>query len=229
MQSLVNTPAIPKLRSPARVLAAGVPLAVAAGLTLPVQARINGELGNRLQDPLLAGLFSFGRAALIMAVATLLLPSGRTAFVKLLSSTRQRSIPWYFHAAGLVGAYFILAQTSFVGSIGIAVYTVAVVTGQTVSGLAVDRIGLGPGGKRAITGLRALGALLTVGAVFWAVSPRLSGVPEPAAMLIPLALVALAGILMTFQHAVNGRIAAQAGSPIPGTLINYLSAAWRCR
>lgn len=27
---------------------------------------------------------------------------------------------------------------------------------------------------------------------------------------------------MTFQHAVNGRIAAQVRSPIPGTLINYV-------
>ncbi|WP_248758453.1 DMT family transporter [Pseudarthrobacter sp. SSS035] len=222
MRSAVSAGAVPQLRSAARVLAVGIPLAVTAGLTLPLQARINGELGQRLQDPLLAGLFSFGGAALIMAAATLVLPSGRAAFVKLLSGTREGSIPWYFHAAGVVGAYFIFAQTSFVAGVGIAIYTVAVVTGQTVSGLAVDRVGLGPGGKRAITALRVIGVLLTVGAVFWAVSPRLSGVPDPAAMLVPLALVVLAGILMTFQHAVNGKIAAQVRSPIPGTLINYV-------
>ncbi|WP_104139533.1 DMT family transporter [Arthrobacter sp. ZGTC131] len=222
MPSVVSAPTAPQLRSPARLLAAGIPLAVIAGLTLPLQARINGELGHRLQDSLLAGLFSFGGAALIMAAATLVLPSGRAAFVKLLSTTRQRTIPWYFHGAGIIGAYFIFAQTSFVAGVGIAIYTVAVVTGQTISGLAVDRLGLGPGGKRAITGLRVLAVLLTVGAVFWAVSPRLSGESEPITMLVPLALVALGGILMPFQHAVNGRIAAQVRSPIPGTLINYL-------
>lgn len=222
MASAVGTDAVPQPRSAARVLVIGIPLAVAAGLTLPLQARINGELGQRLQDPLLAGLFSFGGAALVMAAATLVIPSGRTAFVKLLADTRRRSIPWYFHAAGLIGAYFILAQTSFVASVGIAIYTVAVVTGQTVSGLAVDRIGLGPGGKRAITALRVLGVLLTVCAVFWAVSPRISGSPDPIAMLVPLALVVLAGVLMTFQHAVNGRIAAHVRSPIPGTLVNYV-------
>lgn len=221
MATAVGTDTRPQLRSAARVLVMGVPLAVAAGLTLPLQARINGELGHRLQDSLLAGLFSFGGAALVMAVATLVIPSGRTAFVKLLADTRRRSIPWYFHAAGLIGAYFIFAQTSFVASVGIAIYTVAVVTGQTVSGLAVDRIGLGPGGKRAVTALRVLGVILTVCAVFWAVSPRISGSGDPLAMLVPLAFVALAGVLMTFQHAVNGRIAAQIGSPIPGTLINY--------
>lgn len=221
MASTVGTAAVPQLKSPVRVLAMGIPLAVAAGLTLPIQARINGELGVRLHDPLLAGLFSFGGGALVMAVATLVIPSGRAAFVRLLADTRRRSIPWYFHAAGLIGAYFIFAQTSFVASIGMAVYTVAVVTGQTVSGLAVDRIGVGPGGKRAITALRVLGVLLTICAVFWAVSPRVSGAPNPTAMLLPLALVVLAGVLMTFQHAVNGRIAAQVRSPIPGTLINY--------
>lgn len=209
-------------KAPGRALITGVPLAVAAGLTLPLQARINGELGHRLQDPLLAGLFSFAGAALVMALATLVIPSGRTAFIKLISDTRQRKIPWYFHAAGLIGAYFIFAQTSFVSGIGIAIYTVAVVTGQTVSGLAVDRMGLGPGGKRAITALRVLGVILTVSAVFWAVSPRISGTPDPVALLIPLALIILAGVLMTFQHAVNGRIAAEVRSPIPGTLINYV-------
>lgn len=221
MATTVKTEAKPRRSSAARVLAMGIPLAVAAGLTLPLQARINGELAHQLQDPLLAGLFSFGGAALVMAVATLLIPSGRTAFVKLLSDTRTRTIPWYFHAAGLIGAYFVFAQASFVASVGIAIYTVAVVTGQTVSGLAVDRIGLGPGGKRAITALRVLGVLLTVCAVVWAVSPRISGSPDPVAMLVPLALTGLAGVLMTFQHAVNGRIAAQVHSPIPGTLVNY--------
>jgi len=201
---------------------AGVPLAIGAGLTLPLQARINGELGHQLQDPLLAGLFSFAGAALVMAIATMAMPSGRAAFVELASGTRRGTIPWYFCAAGVIGAYFIFAQTSFVPSVGLAVYTVAVVTGQTISGLAVDRIGLGPGGKRAITILRVLGVLLMVGAVFWAVSPRLAAVANPAAMLVPLALVALAGVLMSFQHAVNGRIAAQIRSPLPGTLTNYV-------
>lgn len=82
MASAVGAEAVPQLRSAARVLIIGIPLAVAAGLTLPLQARTNGELGQRLQDPLLAGLFSFGGAALVMAAATLIIPSGRTAFVR---------------------------------------------------------------------------------------------------------------------------------------------------
>ncbi|MGA7204467.1 MAG: DMT family transporter [Specibacter sp.] len=201
---------------------AGIPLAIAAGLTLPLQARINGELGHQLADPLLAGLFSFTGAALVMSIATLALPSGRAGFVELVAGTRRGTIPWYFCAAGLVGAYFIFAQTSFVPGVGLALYTVAVVTGQTISGLAVDRIGLGPAGKRAITLLRVLGGFLMVGAVFWAVSPRLAAVADPAGMLIPLALIALAGVLMSFQHAMNGRIAVQVRSPVPGTLMNYV-------
>lgn len=221
MAQTVESDVSPQARTAARLLVAGVQLAVASGLTLPLQARINGVLGHQLQDPLLAGLFSFGGAALIRGVATLLIPGGRSAFVKLLADTRRRTIPWCFHAAGLIGAYFILAQTSFVARVGIAIYTVAVVTGQTVSGLAVDRIGPGPGGKRAITAVRVLGVFLTGCAVFWAVSPRIAGSSDAVDMLVPLGLVVLAGVLMTFQHAVNGRIAAQVRSPIPGALINH--------
>jgi transporter family-2 protein len=108
-----------------------------------------------------------------------------------------------------------LAQTSFVTSVGIAIYTVAVVTGQTVSGFVVDRIGLGPGGKRAVTALRVLAVILTVGAVFWAVSPRISGSPDPVAMLIPLALVVLAGVLVTFSA--RGEQQNRRAGPVPDT------------
>ena len=50
----------------------------------------------------------------------------------------------------------------------------ATVTGQTLSGLLVDRMGIGPAGKRPITGIRVLGSVLTVAAVAWAVSPQFS-------------------------------------------------------
>ncbi len=61
------------------------------------------------------------------------------------------------------------------GLLGVALFTVATVTGQTLSGLLVDRMGIGPAGKRSITGIRVIGSILTVAAVAWAVSPRFSG------------------------------------------------------
>ena len=68
------------------------------------------------------------------------------------------------------------------GLLGVALFTVATVTGQTLSGLLVDRLGIGPAGKKSITGIRVLGSVLTIAAVAWAVSPRFGGAgPEPPA------------------------------------------------
>lgn len=149
-------------------------------------------------------------------MATALIPSGRSAFVKLPADPRKRAIPGYFHAAVLIGAYYILAQTSLVASVGIAIHTVAVVTGQTVSGLAVDRIGLGPGGKRAITAVRFLGVFLTVCAVFLAVSPRIAASSDAVDMLVLLGLVALAGVLMTFHTPSTAGVPRKSGRPYRG-------------
>jgi transporter family-2 protein len=71
-----------------------------------------------------------------------------------------------------IGALFVFAQSFTVALLGVALFTVAAVTGQTLSGLLVDRMGIGPGGSGAITGVRVLGSILTVAAVAWAVSPR---------------------------------------------------------
>ena len=54
-------------------------------------------------------------------------------------------------------------------SLGVAVFTVAVVAGQSSNSLIVDRMGLGPAGKQAITRSRVISAVLAVVAVTVAV------------------------------------------------------------
>jgi transporter family-2 protein len=199
----------------------GIPLAIVTGLTAPVQARINGELSIRLSDGLFAGIICFLVASFIMGVAVLATSRGRAGFRSLLRGTCQGAFPWYYHAAGVIAAYYVLGMTYFAVVTGLAIYTVAAVTGQTVSGLLVDCIGVGPGGKRRITPLRLIGVILTVVAVIYAVSARISGTHDALSLLAPVGLIVLAGILMTFQHAMNGSLAAHVGSPLPGTFVNY--------
>ena len=83
--------------------------------------------------------------------------------------------------AGGIGAFFVFAQSFTVGLLGIALFTVATVTGQTLSGLLVDRLGIGPAGKKSVTGIRVIGCILTIAAVSWAVSPRFAGAAAGAA------------------------------------------------
>jgi bacterial/archaeal transporter family-2 protein len=111
-----------------------------------------------------------------------------------------------------------------VGLLVFALFTVAAVTGQTLSGLLVDRLGIGPAGKKPVTGIRVVGSVLTVAAVAWAVSPRLGGAgSELLQLLVPVLLPVLAGFLMSFQQAMNGTATVHYGTPITATLVNFVS------
>lgn len=218
-------------------LAAGLPMAVAAGLAIPLQGRINGALGARLGDGIAAAVVSFSTGLMLMILVSLVLPRGRAGLASIVPAVRERKFPPYYILAGGIGALFVFAQSFTVGLLGVALFTVSTVTGQTVSGLLVDRLGLGPGGKKAVTGIRIIGCVLTIAAVAWAVSPRFGGAPgtaapgtggpagggDPAQLILPLLLPVLAGFLMSFQQAMNGTATMHYGTPIAATLVNFVA------
>jgi transporter family-2 protein len=205
--------------------AVAFPLALAAGLAIPVQGRINGALGTVLDDGIAAALISFGTGLVVMIVITLVLPSGRAGARRIIPSVRERRFPPYYVAAGMIGAFFVFGQSLTIGLIGVALFTVATVMGQSFSGLLVDRAGIGPGGRRSATPMRMIGVALTVLSVVWAVSPRFAAAGEVSAWLVPVLLPIAAGVLLSFQTAMNGAAAVAYGSPLPATLMNFVSGA----
>jgi transporter family-2 protein len=223
--------------SPRLPLLAGLPLAVGAGLAIPVQGRINGALGTRLDDGIAAAVVSFSTGLVVMVLISLLLPRGRAGLARILPAVRSRAFPRIYVLAGGIGALFVFAQSFTVGILGVALFTVATVTGQTVSGLLVDKLGIGPAGRKQVTAIRVIGCLLTIAAVAWAVSPRFAaagGTPGvaadggagpggPAALLVPLLLPVAAGFLMSFQQAMNGTATVHYGTPIAATLVNFIA------
>ena len=129
--------------------------------------------------------------------------------------------PWQL-LGGVAGASLVASQGITVGTIGVALFVVAVVAGQTSSGLAVDHAGLGPAGRRAVTGTRVLGAALTLAAVVVSVSGRLEGAGALTGAALLLALLPLlAGAATSWQQAVNGRVSA-AGGPMAAALVNFV-------
>ena len=134
--------------APRLPLIAGLPLAVAAGLFIPVQGRINGALGAVLADGIGAAVVSFTTGLVLMTIISLVLPKGRAGLARIVPAVRERRIPPYYVLAGCIGAFFVFAQSFTVGLLGVALFTVATVTGQTLSGLLVDRMGIGPAGKK---------------------------------------------------------------------------------
>lgn len=206
-------------------LAIGLPVAVATGLVIPLQGRINGALGARLNDGIAAAVVSFTTGLVLIAAISLATPKGRAGLRRIVPAVRDRSFPRFYVMAGGIGALFVFAQSFTIGLLGVALFTVAAVTGQTLSGLLVDRMGIGPGGKRSITGVRILGSVLTVAAVAWAVSPRFGGNTDIASLVLPVLLPLAAGFLMSFQQAMNGTATVHYGTPVAATLVNFIAGA----
>ncbi|CAA9217974.1 MAG: hypothetical protein AVDCRST_MAG83-382 [uncultured Arthrobacter sp.] len=203
----------------------GIPVALAAGTAIPVQGRINGALGARLDDGVAAALVSFGTGLVVMILISLVLPRGRAGFRAIGPSVRERRFPPLYLAAGAIGAFFVFSQSLTISLIGVALFSVAAVMGQSLSGLVVDRLGIGPAGKRSATPMRIIGVVLTVVSVIWAVSPRFGAAGEPSSWLIPVLLPVAAGILLSFQQAMNGTAAFHYGTPITATLVNFIAGA----
>jgi bacterial/archaeal transporter family-2 protein len=201
-----------------RAAAAG--LAAVAGLGVATQSRINGELGARLHDGVAAATISFGTGLVLLSVLLLAVPAGRRGLARVAGAVRAGGtggLRWWQCVGGACGAFLVIGQGTTVAALGVAVFTVATVAGQSVSSLAVDRLGAGPAGPQPLTAGRVLGAALAIAAVLIAVAGRL-GTPSALGLA---AIPALAGAGSAWQQAVNGRVRATAGSALTATFINF--------
>lgn len=204
-------------------------MAVVAGATMPVQGRLNAQFAAQSGEPVLASFASFTAGFLVILAVTVLTGRGRRTLARVPESLRSGAVrPWYF-VAGAAGSCVVLAQSGSIGVLGVAVFTVALVTGQLVGGILVDRLGLSPAGVRRLTPRRAAGAVLALAAVLLVVWPKIgdSGGPDPSGQhgpgwLLLAAIPLLIGVATSGQQVLNARQAAAYGSVLPATLINFL-------
>ncbi|HEX5741262.1 MAG TPA: DMT family transporter [Pilimelia sp.] len=204
----------------------GLTLAALSGVGSALQARVNGELAVRLGDGIAAALLSFGVGLALVGAATFSSPRGRAGLRRVRAALRPpRPHPpspapprlrWWHCLGGLGGAAFVAGQSLTAAVLGVAVFTVAVVGGQALSGLAADRFGWGPAGRVPVTRWRLGGALLTVIAIAVA-----GGRPAGDGPLLLALLPAAAGLAVGWQAAVNGRVRQAAGGALPATLLNF--------
>ncbi|MDQ4214442.1 DMT family transporter [Microbacterium capsulatum] len=192
--------------------------AVAIGAMTAIQARVNGQLGVRIDNGILAGLVSFAVGLVLLGVLVVLTRSGRAGVGRLWVGIRERRVPWWMLVGGACGALTVSTQGLVAGILGVALFSVGVVAGQTLHGLVLDRIGVGPAGVVAITSGRLLGGLLAL----IAVGVSLGGGVLDRAPLWMLVLPFLTGAGIALQSAVNGRLGQRIASPLGATFMSFV-------
>ena len=192
--------------------------AMVCGAGIATQARINGELSVELGNGVLAALISFGIGLVIVAIAMLIAPTGRRGLVAVVAAIRSGQIPWWYVAGGAAGAYLVLTQGLVAAVLGVALFSIAIVGGQTLSGLIIDRRGLGTMQPKPVTIFRVIGSVLALAAVIFSASGQIHDNFPVLLLLLPF----VAGFGIGWQQAVNGQVRETSGSAITATFINFL-------
>jgi len=195
-------------------------LAALSGALIALQARANGELSHRLDNGLQAALVSFSSGLLIILLITPFSPHIKEGIRNLRAAISRKEIARWKLFAGALGGSFVAIQTQIVPLIGVAIYSVASIAGQTAMSLFVDRIGLTGGGKKLISPRRVIAAVLTVLAVLVSVWDRID-----ANNLSMIAVTAgcIAGAVVGVQRALNGQINEHSHQSFTTSLLNFIT------
>lgn len=201
------------------MLIVAVAIAVMSGGLTALQTRVNSQFALELGDGILASVISFGSGMVILTIAVLVAPRGRDGLARLTASVREHRTPWWFLIGGVFGALFVVGQGLTAAVLGVALFTIATVATQTISGAVIDRVGVGDLPKRPVTVLRVVASLLALAAVIFTGLAELR-VDVPIALLI---LPLLAGVGIGYQQAINGQVRHVSQSALTATFLNFLT------
>jgi bacterial/archaeal transporter family-2 protein len=198
------------IKTPLAILAA-----LLAGILVSVQSRVNGGLGLALEDGVGAALYSFTSGWILIAIFTAVSKTGRAGVKRVLVLLRTRQMPLWMIFGGAFGGFLVMTQGLAAGTLGIALFTVAVVAGQGISGILIDSRGWLGVEKRKLNSARVLGAVIVLlGVAMVSENPSWDTVAL-------LALPFIAGLGLGYQQAANGKVRISAESAIAATFINF--------
>ena len=194
-------------------------LAAISGVLIALQSRANGELSRQLDSGAQAALISFSSGLIVVALVTVFNPKIRFGLKSLQSAYLNREIPRWRLFAGMLGGSFVAVQSHVVTVIGVALFSVASIAGQTATSLIVDRIGLTGGGPKPISPRRVTAALITVFAVLFSVLDKLAGLNFS---ILSVLLALFGGSFVGVQRALNGQINEFTKQSYATSLLNFL-------
>ena len=179
-----------------------------------MQAGISGQLAHELNDGIMAALISNIGGALFTGLF-LLNPEVRKKGKKLFQDVISGKFAKWQLLGGVAGAVYISTASSTVSIIGTGLFTVVLVASQNMSGIVADRFGLSSGSRKKITPKRTIAAVIGIAAVLLSVTDF-----QGKILWIPIAAVVMAGVAVTVQFALNGRVTKAANSQV-SAFINF--------
>lgn len=194
-------------------------LAFVCGVLIALQARVNGELSYQLNNSLQAAFVSFSSGLIVIILLVFFSRSIRLGLSKLVMSYQRKEIRLWSFIGGVLGGNLIAIQTFILPKIGVAVFSVGSIAGQTCISLLVDKLGITGGGKQGITLRRIFAAVITVSAVLISVLNRIN-VQTLSVFLVTLAIVS--GSIIGVQRALNGKLNEYSNQIFATTFINFV-------
>ena len=179
-----------------------------------MQAGISGQLARELNDGIMAALIS-NIGGTIFTGLFLLNPEVRSKCKKLFQDVVSGKFAKWQLLGGVAGAIYISTASSTVSIIGTGLFTVVLVASQNMSGIVVDRFGLSSGSRKKITPKRSIAAAIGIAAVLLSVTDF-----QGKILWIPIVAVVMAGVAVTVQFALNGRVTKAANSQV-SAFINF--------
>jgi bacterial/archaeal transporter family-2 protein len=174
-----------------------IPLALAAGALLAVQAGANAQLAKAIGSPFAATTLQLAVAALLLLILTLL--SGSVSALSQLPNA-----PWWHTVGGVASAFYVISGIVLFPRIGAVVSVGLFIAGQVLASTALDVFGLL---GVAATGLDlgvTLGAAMVMAGAILIVRGQPGAHSEFAAVPLGwIALALLAGAVLPVQGAVN--------------------------
>jgi len=195
--------------------------ALVVGALVALQSRINAELAQYVGGALIAATITFGTGLVLALAIVAAKPALRRGFRTLRAALGQGRLRWWQLLGGLGGAWLVTTQGMVITVVGVTVFTVAVVAGQVSGSLVADRLGLSPAGVLPITGRRAAAALVAFAAV---VVSGLTHVEDGAGIQVgvAVALAVTAGLGISIQQAINGRVSQASGQAMVAATVNFI-------
>jgi transporter family-2 protein len=157
---------------------------------------------------------------LFVGIYAMFSPQIKAGIRRLWAAVSAGQIPVWRLFAGALGGSFVAIQTTVVPLIGVAVYSVASIAGQTATSLLVDRVGFTGGGPKLISRRRVGAALITVFAVLVSVADKIEA---HSFSFLAVTFAVIAGALVGVQRALNGQINEHTDNSYATSLLNFIN------